>query len=170
MEKVLGTDKTDIAEETRLYCQAAMPDAQAKQEAWSLILNQRQPGQPQQRLSKKMRDEVIRAFNHPNQLDLTASYNELYFGQLHDFYKGNIYKLFVSFFYANLPRKGEITEGNLQKLRDLRAGADVAAGKSGGEASFKKVLSDGIEQLERQKLIRELAQRQDDLHVQYFQY
>lgn len=157
MEKVLGSDKTDLAEETRVYCHAAMPDQEAKKAAWSLILNQNQAGQAQPKLSKKMRDEVIRAFNRPNQLDLTAPFlDESYFSELHQFYEGNIYKLFVSFFYQMMPRRGEITDEHIQKLKNLLAHARNDP-KLRGEASFRKVLSDGIEQMERQKKIRELA-------------
>lgn len=144
VDKVLGTDKTDLAEEARVYCQAALPDEQAKKDAWALILNQQQPDQGQPKLSKKMREEVIKAFNRPNQLDLTAQFVDGYFGQLHQFYQNNIYKLFVSFFYQILPRKGEISDAHVEKLKDLLAHARTDAG-AGGEASFRKVLSDGVE-------------------------
>ena len=42
IQQVLGDDKTDLAEEVRIYCQAASPDELAKKRAWAQILNQGQ--------------------------------------------------------------------------------------------------------------------------------
>ncbi len=37
MEKVIGADKSDLAENARIKCLACLPDAKVKEEAWTAI-------------------------------------------------------------------------------------------------------------------------------------
>lgn len=64
----VGEDMSLEAEKTRTYCKYAMPDAQAKMEAWALITD------PKSNLSRKVKEEVMVAFQHVNQLDLVDNY------------------------------------------------------------------------------------------------
>jgi len=62
---VLKDDKSSEAEKMRLFCKYSLPEAETKAEAWKIITGKNST------LSKKMIEEVIQAFNQPNQLDLT---------------------------------------------------------------------------------------------------
>lgn len=73
----------------RLYCKYAMPEAEVKAEAWKIITGNNST------LSKKMIEEVINGFNHPNQLDLTDQYlQDQYFSGLYPIYESNVRKFF----------------------------------------------------------------------------
>lgn len=86
-----------------MYCKYAMPEAEAKAEAWNIIT-----GAAKSTLSKKMIEEIINAFNQPNQLDLTEKYlNDLYFSQMYTFYESNVRKHFQKYFFKLMPRFGE---------------------------------------------------------------
>ena len=81
-----------------------MPEAEAKAEAWNIIT-----GAAKSTLSKKMIEEIINAFNQPNQLDLTDKYlNDLYFSQMYTFYESNVRKHFQKYFFKLMPRFGEV--------------------------------------------------------------
>lgn len=61
LNKIAGDDKSLDGEKARIYCKYAMPEEEVKKEAWQLIMN------PRSDMSRKMREEIINAFQHPNQ-------------------------------------------------------------------------------------------------------
>jgi hypothetical protein len=57
LDKILGQRKTDDAILLRIYCKAALPDANEKKEAWNELFNVKS------KLSKKQKEELIHAFS-----------------------------------------------------------------------------------------------------------
>lgn len=122
LHQVLGDDKSDESTQTRIYCLAALPDAGSKQEAWNKIV------QKNSQMSAKEVEQVIQAFPQSDLPELTAKYSAAFFLNLHDMYKANSYKLFKSYFHSLMPRRGEISEEMINKLRTILASRDQSGG------------------------------------------
>lgn len=99
LDKIAGKDKSLEGEKTRIFCKYAMPDLKVKEEGWKLITN------PKSDLSAKMREEIISAFQHPNQLDLVKNFtNGQYFDKFYDMFEGNSNKFFKHFYNTLMPK------------------------------------------------------------------
>lgn len=123
----------------RLYCKYALPEAEVKAEAWNIITGNNST------LSKKMIEEVINAFNQPNQLDLTDPYlQDKYFTGLYQFYEGNVRKHFQKYFFKLMPRFGEVNQATMDKLKNVK---DSVMKEHATSNQFLKDIQEGIETL-----------------------
>lgn len=92
-----------------------------------------------------MIEEIINGFNQPNQLDLTDQYlNDKYFSQLYQFYNSNVRKHFQKFFFKLMPRFGEVNQGTIDKLKNVKEAVMKDHGQS---TQFLKDAQEGIETL-----------------------
>lgn len=113
MQQILGDDKSDEAVQTRIYCLAAMPDPESKKDAWNKLQNA-----DQAKMSQKEMEQVIFGFMSQNdQPQLTKKYEDAFFATLYEHYKTSSYNLFKHYIKTLMPRRGEITEAQLDKLR-----------------------------------------------------
>lgn len=96
----------------------------------------------------------MHAFQQNGQSELTNKYtNELYFQQLYPFYKDNVYKMFTAFFKSLMPRRQEVSDDLINKMKDLRKLMDNTA----ADLTFGKMIDEGVDMLMRQQSVRKFA-------------
>jgi len=76
MEHVIGDDKSDIAENTKLTCKASLPDAAIKEETWRALIDVNSTE------SLKERSAKMAGFHTWNQLDITRVYFDKFYDEL----------------------------------------------------------------------------------------
>lgn len=113
MEKVIGSDKSDLAENTRLTCLAGLPDKESKAENWKAITDVNS----EESLYK--RSARMAGFYSWGQLDLVRPYFDQFYNELRNLQANTSFKYCETFFYSMLPRK-EITDSQIVKLVQLK--------------------------------------------------
>ena len=150
---MVGDDKSDIAEETRLGCIASIPDPKMKEQVWNEFTDPHSP----RSLSEK--EAEMNQFASFEQMDLIRPYQEKFFSNLAEMYKQNSYKWFEAYFHSLLPREREINESDIAKLRAIKD--QYLQSPEGKKASrnngFTKTLDGGIEAMLRSKKLRDFA-------------
>ena len=76
LDKVLGKDHSDVAQELRLGCFAAIPDAKLKEEVWKEFTN------PNSKLSLTAKQAQMEHFTTLEQTDLLKPYQHKYFSNM----------------------------------------------------------------------------------------
>lgn len=99
LKQVLGDDKSDIAEETRLGCRASLPDPKVKEEVWKEFTD------PNSKRSLSEKEAEMHNFSPFEQNNLIQPYRERFYGNLPEMYKSNSYKWFEAYFHSLLPRE-----------------------------------------------------------------
>ena len=71
---------------------------------------------------------------------------EKYFKVAEEFYENNAYKLFKQFFLSMMPRRGEIEDSLIQKMKQLKP---TTLAKTSHEKPFAELVEQGVELMER---------------------
>lgn len=119
-------------------------------------------------------EQVIWGFNsQSDQPQLTQKYNDAFFATLHEHYKTSTYSLFKTYIKVLMPRRGEITNEMIDKLRAYlvakpqanvsnntqlngnkqaisRSSSSAEAPVAENDKAFHKLVKECIELLERQ--------------------
>ena len=80
LERILGEQHNDIAENARYYLNASLPDAAMKEIAWAEMTNK------ESKLPLKKREAYLEGFMDFYQEDVLAPYKDKYFKELHEQY------------------------------------------------------------------------------------
>jgi hypothetical protein len=112
LQQTIGDDKSDESMDTRIFCLAAMPDAESKKQAWIKIHNKEG-----NKMSQKEVEQLIMGFSQTDQPKITQVYSNDYFASLHDMFKTSSFHLFKSYLHGLMPRRGEITDDMIKKLQ-----------------------------------------------------
>lgn len=158
LDKVLGNDKSDKAVLTRIFCKAALPDADEKKQAWKEFTD------ISSKMQVKQLEEIMYAFFQNGQDKLTRSFTEKdYFEQAYQVFKHKPYKVFKTFFKVMMPRRNEVTPELIQKMKDLTKYSD----KTDSDLPFVKLVNEGVDLMNRQVRIRELAKNSKSTFFQH---
>jgi len=114
LKSVLADDQSDIAQDAKLGCFAAIPDAKMKEQVWKEFTD------PKSKLSEKEKEAQMAHFYNFDQKDMLKPYHKMYFSNMLEMYKNNSYKFFKSYFGALLPRENEIDVKDIEKLEDIK--------------------------------------------------
>jgi aminopeptidase N len=76
VERELERDKSDVGELARLYCEAAYPVAETKEQCWRIYLESAET------YSRYQREASMSGFNIPSQGELLAGYSDEYFSNV----------------------------------------------------------------------------------------
>ena len=144
MEKIMGSDNSDIAIRCKAACMAGLPDAENKAKVWAEITD------PSSQESLYVRGAKMSGFYCSDQLELISPYFEKYFEVLPMLNEKTTYKYLNQFFHAMLPIT-QIKDSYIVKLVALKNETPDSA------KNFNSMLQDGIEILVRTMQIREFA-------------
>ena len=114
LEQVIGDDKSDLARNTRLTCQAATPTEDAKAEVWRELVD------PQSKLSLYERRAQMAGFYSWAQVDVCQPYFDKFYEALPDLSAHHTYKYIETFFYSMLPRM-RIEDRHIVKLMTIKS-------------------------------------------------
>lgn len=89
LEKVIGDDKTDVAENTRAKCYAGLPDAEVKAKVWAEITD------PHSKESVYLRTAKIQGFYSWDQVDILAPYFDQFYEVIAPLAKHASYRYFT---------------------------------------------------------------------------
>lgn len=145
MEEVLVDDKSDLATQTRLTCEAMTNDPVLKEKIWQELID------PKTTCSLYERRSKMAGFYSSTNQEVYLPYYDKFYDYLSDLHVDHTYKYIESFFYSLLPRK-TIEDRHIVKLMTIKT--QVADTNN----MYMNVLQDGIELLIRSKTIREYAQ------------
>jgi hypothetical protein len=159
LTQILGDDKSNLANEARLGCFAALPDQKVKQGVWVNLIN------PKSKMSLSEKEAQIHEFNQPNQFKILQPYQDEFFGNLIHMYQTTQYKFFKSYFNSLLPRMFEIEVARIDKLISVRQEyTHLLNDKVSPNDPFVKLITNGIELMQRSKKIRDFASHAELAH------
>jgi len=144
LEKVIGDDKSDIAKNVRIQCEASIPDPAVKEQVWKEITD------PNSEISIKERQSKMMGFYARSQFDICKPYADKYYEELKDFDKKHSNK-YVEAFMHNMRPTMEILDSHIVKLVAIKGNVPDTS------SAYKKQLEENIELLIRCKTLREMA-------------
>ena len=147
LEKVLGDDKSDIAQNTRETCNALIPTAESKEAVWLAITDVNSTDSIYKRSAK------MGGFYSWKQLDLIRPYFARYFEVLPILYEKQAFKFIEAFFHSLLPRM-EITNEQIVRMLALKLSIPD------NNTNFANLINEGLELVMRSKSVREFAEKQ----------
>ena len=140
LERILGEQHNDIAEKTRYYLNASLPDAAMKEIAWKDMTSK------DSKLPLKKREAYLEGFMDFYQQDVLAPYKDKFLKEIHEQYHYQPQKYFVKFFEKLLPRHWEVNDDDIEKMREIK--------NSNDHLEFKNKMQEGIELMQRSKWLR----------------
>ena len=144
LEKTLGDDKSDLAQNARETCLALIPTAESKAALWASITDVNSTD------SNYKRGAKMSGFYSYKQLDLVRPYFAKFYEVLPLIYEKQAFKVVENFFHYLLPRM-EIKDEHIVKLISLKMDTPD------NNTNFANMLSDGIELVLRSKNVRDFA-------------
>ena len=133
LEMTLSDDKSDIAENYRASCLAALPDPEFKAKIWQEISDIDSED------SLCMLQAKMNAF-YRNDEELTALYEEKFFDLLYEYHERSTFKKFRAFFYTMLPMSDIKDSQIVHLVTILNETPDT-------EQMFSETVRDGIDML-----------------------
>ena len=146
LEKVLGEDKSDIAQNTRDTCMALLPSAEGKAQVWAAITDVTSTESIYKRGAK------MGGFYSYKQMDLISPYFDKFFEDLPKIYEKQAFKYVETFFHSLLPRM-DIKDEHIVKLLSLKLQVPD------NNTNFANLINEGIELVMRSKAVRDFAQK-----------
>ena len=147
LERTLGDDKSDIAQNTRDTCFALLPTAESKAQIWQQITDVNSTESIYKRAAK------MGGFYSYKQIELTRPYFDQFYEVLPLIYEKQAFKYVESFFHSLLPRM-EIKDEHIVKLLALKLQTPD------NNTNFANLMNEGIELVIRSKNVREFAAKQ----------
>ena len=143
LAKVIGDDKSDIAENTKETCIALIPTAENKAHVWEQLTDTNSTESIYKRGAK------MGGFYSWKQLDLIRPYFDKFYEVLPHIYEKSTFK-YVENFYTLLPRM-EIKDEHIVKLLALKLQT------ADNNTNFANLLNENLELVMRSKQVREYA-------------